>query len=61
MGGRRLRLALGRQHHAGIDAGAVRKRRRARLDEPHAMTRARQHHGLPEAENSGTENGDGAR
>ena len=58
---RRLRLAVGREHGAGIGAGGVRKRLGRALDEPHAVAPAGERQRLPQAGDAGADHGDGER
>jgi hypothetical protein len=54
-----LRLAVGCEHHSGIEARTVGERLLACLDEAHAMAGARQDERLPKAEDAGAEHRDG--
>ena len=60
-GGRRFRLALGRQHDAAVETRRVGERLGADFDQANAMAGAGQRQRLPEAEDSGAEHRDGAR
>ena len=57
---RRFRLAVGGEHGAGKRAGGLRERLGRALDEPHAMAPPRQRQRLPQADDAGAGNGDGA-